>query len=282
MVNALGINLWNWTTVLNEDCCGLPDKIRKLGFTAIELPMTTTEIPLKLKEEIIASGLRVSLCASLGPGRDLSNFDEDVRKSTMEYLKNSIKNGSELGAEVFCGPLYTGGGKKHWLDDDKKKREWDYAVTGLKTLSYYAKEYGIKISLEPLNRYRTSVANTVKQVLDMIEDIDAENVGLHYDTYHACLEEKNLIDSLEYALRSGKLNHFHACSNNRGAPGQGIIPWNTVFDKLVEYGYQGHITMETFAFKSLDSSWINVHGDPDELAKTGITYLKNYFGKKQI
>ena len=280
-MNAIGINLWNWCKGMGEDCIGLPEKAVNMGFSAVELPMTEPVIPERLKEEIRQTGLEVSLCAALGSGRDLSNFDETVRKHTMAYLTECLKTGEAIGASVFCGPLYTGGGKRHWLSLDEQRREWELAVNGVKELSRRAGECGIKLALEPLNRYRTSVANTCEQVLQMIKDIDEENVGLHYDTYHACLEEKDLLLSLKTALQSGKMMHFHACANNRGAPGQGIIPWDQVMDLLVQYGYDGHITMETFALGGLDSSWIQVHEEPDELAVKGLNYLKDYFKRSE-
>ena len=276
-MNPIGINLWNWHSGLCPECVSLPDKIAAMGFTAIELPMTVSEVACALADRIRDSGLEVSLCAAMGPGRDLSNFDSAVRESTMEYLTQCLKTGQKLGAKVFCGPLYAGGGKRHWLSEEDRKREWDLAVTGLQELARRAEDCGVALSLEPLNRYRTSVCNTAEQVLKLIGDIGADNVGLHFDTYHACLEEKDLLAALKQVLLSGKLNHFHACANNRGAPGQGILPWKAILDLLVQYGYTGHITMETFALGGLDSSWVQVHEEPDGLALCGMHYLQNYF-----
>lgn len=279
-MNRFGINLWNWCAGLGDDCLGKPTRAAELGFTAIELPMTVPTVSRELAAEIRDTGLAVSLCAAMGPGRDLSSEDPAVRRSTMEYLVSCLKAGQALGASVFCGPLYAGGGKRHWLSPDEKQAEWERAVTGLQSLSHVAQDCGIALALEPLNRYRTSVANTAGQILNMLEDIGRDNVGLHYDTFHACLEEKDLLQSLENALKSGKVYHFHACANNRGAPGQGVIPWDDVMDLLVRYGYGGHITMETFAPHGLDSSWVNVHEQPDQLAANGLHYLKNYFARK--
>lgn len=277
--NPIGINLWNWYPGLCPECAALPERIAGMGFTAIELPMSQPEISDGLADSIRASGLRVSLCAALGPGRDLSNFDPAVRASTMDYLTTCLKTGQKLGADVFCGPLYAGGGKRHWLSEDDKKRELELAVTGLQELARRAADFGIPLSVEPVNRYRTSVCNTAGQVLDLLEAVGADNVGLHYDTYQACIEEKDFLGSLEQVLASGKLTHFHACANNRGAPGQGILPWEAILGLLERYGYQGHITMETFALGGLDSSWVQVHEEPDALALAGVTYLQNYFAK---
>ncbi len=278
-MNPIGINLWNWYPGLCPDCAALPGRIAAMGFTAIELPMSTSDVDENLIRSIRDADLRVSMCAALGQGRDLSSFDPGIRTSTMDYLTGCLKTGEKLGADVFCGPLYAGGGKRHWLSDDDKQRELDLAVSGLQELSRRAADYGIALSIEPVNRYRTSVCNTVGQVLQLIDEIGADNVGLHYDTYQACIEEKDMIGALELVLKAGKLTHFHACANNRGAPGQGIMPWETILDLLRQYGYDGHITMETFALGGLDSSWIQVHEEPDQLALAGVTYLHSYFSK---
>lgn len=128
-MNPLGINLWNWCAGLSEECLGLPEKVARMGFTAVELPMTQPQVPSALADEIRNTGLAVSLCAALGPGRDLSSFDSAVRASTMDYLTTCLET-----AGSWCrhsgGPLYTGGGKRHWLSPDEKKREWMLASMG--------------------------------------------------------------------------------------------------------------------------------------------------------
>lgn len=276
-MNPLGINLWNWQPALGPGCLGLPTKAAALGFTAVELPMTDPTLPAGLADEVRSTGLAVSLCAALGAGRDLSSFDPAVRAATLDYLTACLQTGSAVGATVLAGPLYAGGGKRHWLSPQDKAREWALAVTGLQELARRAAEYGMALALEPLSRYRTSVCNTAGQALRLIADIGAPNVGLHFDTYQAALEEKDLLATLEAALAAGKVNHFHACANNRGAPGQGLIPWEAVLGLLQRYGYAGHITMETFALGGLDSSWVQVHEEPDALARSGLTYLQTYF-----
>ena len=107
-MNPLGINLWNWCAGLSEECLGLPEKVARMGFTAVELPMTQPQVPSALADEIRNTGLAVSLCAALGPGRDLSSFDSAVRASTMDYLTTCLETAGQLGAGILAGPLYTG------------------------------------------------------------------------------------------------------------------------------------------------------------------------------
>ena len=65
-MNPLGINLWNWRAGLSEDCVGLPTRAARMGFTAVELPMTRTDVPPAFADEIRDTGLKVSLCAARG------------------------------------------------------------------------------------------------------------------------------------------------------------------------------------------------------------------------
>lgn len=274
---ALGINLWNWEKGLGPQCSGLPARVKEMGFTAIEIPMTVAQPDERFLEEVRETGLVVTLCASLPKGMDLSSFDSAEREAARAYLEQVLRTGRKVGATLLCGALYTGGGKCHWLSEEDRKREWDLAVTGVRSLAAVAKDCGMQLALEPLNHFRTSVCNTSGQILQMVRDIGEENVGLHYDTFHACLEELDLCGSLREALASGKLYHVHAVANNRGTPGQGIMPWEEIFRILRVGGYEGCVTMETFAYGALDSSYHRVFGTPDEQARTGISYLKQFF-----
>ena len=85
------------------------------------------------------------------------------------------------------------------------------------------------------------------------------------------------IKSYKQLMKLYNVKKFHACANNRGAPGDGIVPWDAVMQLLKQYGYAGHITMETFAPGGLDASWTNVHGAPDEVALRGLHFLQHYF-----
>lgn len=276
MCNCFGINLWNWVNELGLTCTGLPTKASKMGFTAVELPMTVPEIPKTLVDEIRSLDMEVSLCAALLKGRDLSSFDETIRRSTMEYMIKCLKSAEAVKATVFVGPLYTGGGKRHWLSEDDKKREWELAVTGIRNVSAIAKECGVQLALEPLNRYRTSVVNTAAQALKLVSDIGEANVGVHFDTYQAGFEEDSITDAFEAVLKEEKLFHFHASSNNRGIPGQGFFPWSDLWGLMETYDYKRHITMETFLPGGFDAGWIAPLKSADEIAESGIRYMRQH------
>ncbi|MFV0413366.1 MAG: sugar phosphate isomerase/epimerase family protein [Oscillospiraceae bacterium] len=275
-MNPFGINLWNWVQGLDEACVPLVKKAAEMGFTAVEIPMTvpTHACLPALKREIERCNMRVSLCAAMVAGRDISNEQAEVRAATRAYIMECLQTAAFLGADVFAGPLYSGGAKRHSLPPRAKAAEWQRAVEGLRDMADYAAERGVALALEPLNRYRTSVVNTAGQALQMAEDIGCANVGIHFDTYQANMEEWDVCAALEEVLKAGKLGHFHACGNNRGAPGTGHLPWRQIFNLLKKYGYKGHITMETFCEGSMDPCWYPLAPTQNALARQGIAYLK--------
>lgn len=154
------------------------------------------------------------------------------------------------------------------------------AVDGLRELARRAEHYGVVLSVEPLNRYRTSVANTAGQVLRMVEEVDAPNVGVHFDTISRLLGGTGPLRSAGAGAAGGQSEPFSCLREQPRRAGQGVIPWEDLLGLLVRYGYGGHITMETFALGGLDSSWVQVHSEPDELAREGLFYLQAFFKTK--
>jgi sugar phosphate isomerase/epimerase len=99
-----------------------------------------------------------------------------------------------------------------------------------------------RVLLEPLNRYESSVLNTVAECSELLRDLNAPNAGLLFDFFHASIEERNLVDSIRSAGDS--IRHVHLGDNNRLLPGRGNIDWKQCFDALSEIGYAGFLNLE--------------------------------------
>lgn len=270
----IGINLWNWTKNPCEDIAGLVLHVAEMGFGAVELPLNRlSEWDISgIAESLRKTGLDLTLCAQLSNGLDGSSPDEVTRQKTIQYLQNGLEAGASLGASVLAGPLYGGSGKRQFLPPAEKAAELSRAVDTLTVLSHRAEKLGIKLALEPINRYRTSVVNTTAQALALISKIGSPALGILFDTYQANIEESDPINALENVLSAGKLFHFHACENHRGAPGSGHIDWIAYLKALKAGGYTGHLTMETFTLGGLDSGFLETP-EPDKVARDGLDYL---------
>lgn len=275
MKNRIGINLWNWTDCFNDSGMKWIDHVAHLGFSSIEIGMNVTDFDYaEVRRRVEMNGLLLTLCGAFTQGRDISNFSEEIRNNTEKYMTDCFIAAEKMGAKLFVGPVYAGGKKRHLLTDDDAKREWELAVSGLRKMAAIAQECGVTIALEPINRYSTSVVNTVDQALQMLLDIGCPNVQILFDTYHANIEENNVCDALEKVCASGSLVHFHACENHRGAPGTGSQPWEKLIGILKKYNYRGSLTMEMFPEGFMDGSWQKEHLSRDDCACEGRRQLE--------
>lgn len=278
-MNKLGINLWNYTNRYTDAQAGLIDRVADTGFTAVELPIDdpyTVSIPV-IKEKIKQNGLELAVCAVITKDRGLSCPCNEIRLATMNYLKNCIRLTAEAGGSVLCGPIYSTGGPAVYKTSAEQRLERKLAADGIYELGRFAGNLGVTLAIEPLHRYRTNMINTVRQALELCSEIGLENVGVHFDSYHANIEEDDIPGALESVLISGKLFHFHACSNSRSIPGKGHLPWEEMWSLLKKHNYQGMINMETFSGPGIEAIWQSGGLSPEDAARSGLEYLKKYF-----
>ncbi len=174
-------------------------------------------------------------------GRDLIDADESVRASSIEYLNQCITMAKELdGYEMTIVPSTVG----KVAAMDTPEQEWAWAVEGLKEVYGHAQKEGVRIALEPLNRFETNFLNRADQAMLLAKEVGSD-CGVCIDTFHLNIEEANLVE----AIRSTKdrLVDFHVADNNRMACGMGALDWPLIVSTLSEIGYDGALTVEFVA-----------------------------------
>ena len=135
-----------------------------------------------------------------------------------------------IGAPHFVGPMYSAVGKTRMLEPAEREAQRVLAVESLKVVADYAAERDVRLAIEPLNRFETDLVNTAEQVLELLDRVAAENVGVLLDTFHMNIDEKSLGDAIR--LVGERLLQLHTCENDRGTPGTGHVPWGEVFDAV--------------------------------------------------
>jgi D-psicose/D-tagatose/L-ribulose 3-epimerase len=279
---SIGVNAWVWMSPFTTDSEGLAlmDKAKQMGFDSFEFGLEDTSHvdPAKLKQKLQQTGLRCVICGAFGPDRDLTHEDSSVRENSLNYITTAIRMCKEAGVKTLAGPMYSAVGKRRHVPPDQKKKEWDLAVKGLKEAGKRAADAGITLAIEPLNRFETDLVNTAEQCERLVNDIGMNNVGFHLDSFHMNIEEKNSGDAIR---RAGKrLYHFHACENDRGAPGSGVnVDWPNIAAALKEVGYKGEAVIETFTPKTKSIAaaaaiWRTLAPTQDGLAQDGLAFLR--------
>jgi D-psicose/D-tagatose/L-ribulose 3-epimerase len=121
------------------------------------------------------------------------------------------------------------------------EEEWDWCVAGLKECQAHAQEVGVRIGVEPLNRFETYFINRADQAVAMAKEVGG-NCGVTLDIFHMNIEEADwrqaIRDTGDYLI------DFHVADNNRMPPGQGELDWEAIVQELTGIGYDGFLTVE--------------------------------------
>ncbi len=170
--------------------------------------------------------------------RDLIHADKYIRLGSIEYLKDCLTLTKELGGQVMT-IVPSEVGKIIAMADPET--EWGWAVEGMSRVADHARKVGIRIGIEPLNRFETNFLNRHDQALALANAI-GDDVGVTLDAFHINIEEE---DPLAAIRTIGKrLVDFHIADNNRRPPGEGTWDWPSLLGTLKEVGYQGFLTTE--------------------------------------
>jgi len=279
-----GANTFIWASPFRTpEHLPLVARVAGLGFDVIEVAFEDPALidVGALGQRAAAAGLGVLVCGAYGPGRNLVSADPAERAATAAYVRALIDVAAQLGSSVVSGPAYGAVGKTPAPDVAARQAERDLAAAELRPLAAYAGARGVRLALEPLNRFETDLINVVEQGLALIEAVGSPRLGLHLDTFHMHLEER---DSAAAIRRAGdRLFHFHACENDRGTPGRGQVAWAAVAAALREVGYDGAVVIESFTpeVKSIARAvciWRELAGSQDELAGEGLAFLRTLLG----
>ena len=101
-----------------------------------------------------------------------------------------------------------------------------------------AAPHGIRILIEPLNRYDAPgyFLNTTAQARALIEELDIPNLRLMFDCYHVQLTEGDLTHRLRDLLPV--IGHIQVASvPDRGPPDHGELNYGYIFEILLDLGY---------------------------------------------
>jgi D-psicose/D-tagatose/L-ribulose 3-epimerase len=277
-MNPIGVNSWVWVSPPTDAAIAdLAPRVKAMGFDLFELGVEKPGDwdPARVAEILATNGLSASLCVAMGEDRDLT--DAGLVRSTQEYVRYCIDAAATIGASVVAGPLYTPVGKTWQMDYAERAATIDRLVEGLKPLADYAGERDVRLAVEPLNRFETSFLNTAEQTMEIVDRVDSPAIGVLLDTFHMNIEEK---DQAAAIRRVGdKLVHFHACGNDRGAPGADHIAWEAITAALRETGYDGAVVIESFTpdnqtIARAAAIWRPLAEDQDALARDGLTFLR--------
>ncbi len=217
-------------------------RLSRLGYDGIQImgeprKYNWTEVRKQLDDNNLKCFGSVSIMIA---GRDMIHQDVYYREMSIRYVNECLDMVGALGGNMFTlVPNEVG----RVTPRSTPEQEWEWAVDGVRQCAVHAAQYGIKIGLEPLNRFETNFLNRHDQALKLMEDVGESNVGVALDAFHINIEEADMYQAI---LNTGKhLVDFHVADNNRRPPGEGALDWTKLIQTLKDAGYtDGPLTAE--------------------------------------
>lgn len=275
----LGGHIYLWTDHWSNAQLGLFDGARELGLSCLEIAVGDDiefdAAAVRNRAETLDMDVILSPGAKWPMEMDISHGDPSCRSAGVAWHREWISKAAEAGAVAYMGAIYGHPGRvegsKKTLDDMRRTAD------NLRLLVEHAENQGVLLAIEPMNRYRTHVVNTPNDAMQLLGLVDSPHLQVLLDTYHLVTEVRDFGD----AIRSchGHLCAIHACENDRGAPGNGIVPWEIVFDAIKETGFDNYIIFESYN-SSLDGFAVSrglfhdVCPDGDQFVRDSLSFIR--------
>jgi D-psicose/D-tagatose/L-ribulose 3-epimerase len=249
------------------------------GFDVIELPVEQPGDwdPASARRLLDDLGLRASVVLVTGEGRELVATDPATVRRTQDYLRTVLDAAAEVGSPVAAGPAYASVGRTWRMTPAERTAAYAELAENLGPVVDHARAAGVVLAVEPLNRYETSLLNTVDQALTALAPLPADGCGLALDVYHLNIEESDPAAAIRRA--GARLAHVQVCANDRGAPGADHLDWPALLAAVDDTGYAGPLVIESFTGENATiataaSIWRPLAPSQDELATAGLAFLR--------
>ena len=271
------VHAYAWTSNWSNDDLDLIDHAASLGLDAIEIPLMELDAvdPRAVRDRAERVGIDVLTSVVCPEDADPSSEDERVREAGRDFLTRCVDATAEMGATVFTGVTYSALGRR--LDRRPERADMERAAEVLRAAARHAAERGVRVGIEPVNRYESFLVNTADQARELMEMVGEPNVGVHLDAYHMNIEEDDFRSPVE--LVAGDLVHFHLSESHRGIPGRGTVDWEAIMGALGDAGYSGYVGLESFAemsdaMRGATCIWRDLAPSSDVLVREGLAHLK--------
>lgn len=276
--HRLGVNTWVWTSPLTDaTLAALAAKVAGWGFDVLELPVENPGDwdPTRAARVLADHGLGATVCLVMPPGRELVATDAATIRSTQDYLRRVVDAAATVGAPVIAGPAYASVGRTWRLSPGERAGAYAQLRESLAPVVAHAGAAGVTVAVEPLNRYETSLLNTVGQTVEAIGDLP--HCGVALDLYHQNIEETDIPAAVRAA--AGRVAHVQVCGNDRGTPGTDHLDWPAILAALDAAGYTGPLCIESFTAENATiataaSIWRPLAESQDAIAVDGLKFLR--------
>ena len=274
-----GVDSLIWTEDFGAKDLHLIQKAKALGFEVLDINVGHPgRFPTEaVKEKVKEVGIEVVTTIGLPLDSNLIDSNRERRRNGIVTLKKLVDINIEIGSSILGGVNYAAWG--YLSGRPRTEDEWGWSVEAMREVAIYAKSKSdIVIAVEPVNRFESHFLNVAEDAVKYCRDVGTGNLKVHLDSFHMIREEQSFAGAVETCGKK-YLGYVHACENNRGIPGTGLVPWEEFFAALRKIKYKGPIVIESFdpgfvELNRLCAMWRKFAETGEELALKGLQNLR--------
>ena len=273
----IGMNLLLWATHVTEEHYPQLEKIKSTGFDGVEIPIFGGDAThyRKLRRKLDELQLKTSAVTVTTAETSAISPDPAIRKAAVERLQTIARHSAILGADVLCGPFHQALGV--FSGTGPTEEEFQRAAEVHRAVVDEAQRVGVTLAIESLNRFECYFLNTMAATTAYVRRVDHPNFKALFDTFHANIEEENLVKA--FSENAPVIAHIHVSNNDRGIPGRGHIDFPAIFRAIKSSGYNGWLTIEAFgrALPELVEPtrvWRDFFKRPEEVVTEGYEFIR--------
>jgi len=268
-----------WTEDFTVKDLPILEQAKTLGFEVVDINVAHPDkFPTEaVREKVKEVGIEVVTSIGLPAESNLIDPNPEVRENGIGTMKKLVDINIELGSNILSGVNYASWG--YLTGKPRTEDEWGWSVESMREIALYARSKSdLIIAVEPVNRFETHFLNVAEDAVRYCQNVGAANMKVHLDSFHMIREELSFAGAVETCGKE-YLGYIHACENNRGIPGTGLVPWEEFFTALKKIGYDNPIAIESFdpGFEELNrlcAIWRKFAETGEELALEGLKNLK--------
>jgi D-psicose/D-tagatose/L-ribulose 3-epimerase len=273
----IGMNMLLWGIEITPHHIPVFQGLAEAGYDGVEIPVVGQSAQELKTMASACDDLGLARTASAFVGADVNPISPDaaIRAAALDNLKKAIDDCNLIGADILVGGTYQA--HKYFTGRGPTEQEWNWSADYLRICGEYAQQREVRLGLEFLNRFEVFLINTSAECKRMVEQVGLANVGIHYDTHHANIEDPDAHASILNI--HGCINHVHLSESHRGSLGTGQVDWDRNFAALHEINYDGWLVIEAFGnadpgLAAAANIWRNAFASPEEVYRNGIEFIR--------
>ncbi|MEM1353976.1 MAG: sugar phosphate isomerase/epimerase family protein [Planctomycetota bacterium] len=277
----IGFNLLLWSASITPERADLFAKMKGVGYDGVEMFLGLPEVSdyQQLAPVLKDHGLGATTVTCPPPEANPVSPEPAARQKGLDHMKWAIDATAAMDGEVLGGPFHSA--YAIFTNKAPTEDELRWSCDVMREAAEYAQQAGITLATEPINRFECYLLNTSAQARRMADLVDMPNFGYLYDTHHAHIEEKDIAAAI--STGGSAIKHVHISENDRGAPGTGLVDFETNFAALKQIDYDGWMTIEAFSTDDPDfAGMIHVYRDydpPETIYAGGYQFIKTMLAK---